>query len=206
MAAALFVIDIQNDLATDPATRIPDASRIISSGDKILSAARAVLQQAENDPDRSRLKTIVFVQHEEKPEDGPLVRGSDPWKLVFEPLPGDARERLVAKWTRDAFESNPGLASELRASGVDEILAFGIQSECCVESTCAGALAAGFRVTLLAGAHSTYDAGGGGGGGKTAAEIEREVEERLRRRGAAVVPWQDLVAAWARCGGCQDDS
>ncbi|KAL2179647.1 Isochorismatase-like protein [Thermothelomyces heterothallicus CBS 202.75] len=192
MAAALFVIDVQNDLATDPATRIPHASRINTSGEKIIAAARAALQQAENNNSSSRLETIVFVQHEEKPEDGTLVRGSDPWKLVFEPLPGDARERLVAKWTRDTFESNPDLASELKASGIEEIIAFGIQSECCVESTCAGALAAGFRVTLLSGAHSTY-----GNGAKKAEELEHEVEERLRLKGARVVPWEELVASWA---------
>jgi nicotinamidase-related amidase len=83
------------------------------------------------------------------------------------------------------------LASQLKAAGVDEIIAFGIQSECCVESTCSGALAAGFGITLLSGAHSTYDSGG-----KTAEEIEREVEERLRLKGAKVVPWEEAVAAW----------
>jgi nicotinamidase-related amidase len=94
--------------------------------------------------------------------------------------------------TGDTFESSPNLASELKALGVEEIIAFGIQSECCVESTCNGALAAEFKVSLLSGAHSTYDSAG-----KTAEEIERDVEERLRLKGVNVVPWEEAVDAWA---------
>ncbi|KAL2151754.1 hypothetical protein VTH82DRAFT_6852 [Thermothelomyces myriococcoides] len=172
------------------------------AAEKIIAAARtALLDRSEDKSTDPSLSTIVFVQHEEKPEDGPMVKGTDPWKLVFEPVPDNARERLVAKWTRDTFESNPNLASELKASGIEEIIAFGIQSECCVESTCAGAIDAGFRVTLLSGAHSTYDSGG-----KKAEEIEREVEERLRRIGAKVVSWQDVVAAWEGQGSRQGAS
>lgn len=64
-------------------------------------------------------------------------------------------------------------------------MAFGIQSECCVLSTCRGALAAGFNVTLLKGAHSTYDADG-----KTAGAIEEDVESELAGAGAEVLPWE----------------
>ena len=63
-------------------------------------------------------------------------------------------------------------------------MAFGIQSECCVQSTCEGALAAGFKVKLLQGAHSTYNIGS-----QKAEEIEREVEEKLRKEGAEITPW-----------------
>ncbi len=99
MATALFVIDIQNDLATDPETRIPHASRIRTSGEKILSAARAAVKAGEGSTG-SRPEMIVFVQHEEAPESGSLVRGSEPWKLVFEPTPGAPGEILLSKSTR----------------------------------------------------------------------------------------------------------
>ncbi|KAK3303042.1 Isochorismatase-like protein [Chaetomium strumarium] len=204
---ALFVIDIQNDLTTDPKTRIPHADRIRTAGTKILSVARARLDKnspsSTHHTDVPPPALIVFVQHEERPEDGPLVRGSEAWKLVFEPR-ADAPyyERLVGKYTRDTFQSNPSLASELKEQhGIQQIVAFGIQSECCVEATCAGALAAGFGVTLLSGAHSTYDdvpQGPDGSVSKTAVEIEREVEERLKRKGARVVAWEDVVAEWER--------
>ncbi|KAH6844523.1 Isochorismatase-like protein [Chaetomium sp. MPI-CAGE-AT-0009] len=189
MATALFVIDIQNDLAADPATQIPHAKRVKAAGNEILSTARTVLETQRDGTATPAM--IVFVQHEEKPESGPLVRGSEPWKLVFEPRAEAQQERLVHKWTRDTFESNPDLASELKAAGIQHIIAFGIQSECCVESTCNGALVAGFGVTLLSGAHSTYNCGD-----KTAEELERDVEERLREKGVKVAPWEEVVGLW----------
>ncbi|KAH6614405.1 Isochorismatase-like protein [Chaetomium sp. MPI-SDFR-AT-0129] len=189
MATALFVIDIQNDLATDPNTKIPHSDRIRAAGGKILSSARTALES--NTQGGSRPSLIVFVQHEESPESGSLVRGSEPWKLVFEPRAGSPKERLVPKSTRSTFESNLNLASELQAAGVKEIVAFGIQSECCVESTCNGALEAGFGVTVLSGAHSTYD-----DSGKPAVDIEREVEARLKTKGAKIVPWENVIAGW----------
>ncbi|KAK4233182.1 Isochorismatase-like protein [Achaetomium macrosporum] len=208
---ALFVIDIQNDLTTDPKTRIPHADRIRAAGTKMLSVARELLESNNHThPDRSEVPPpalIVFVQHEENPKDGPLVRGSEPWKLVFEPRADAPYERLVAKRTRDTFKSNPSLASELKEQhGIQEIVAFGIQSECCVEATCEGALAAGFRVTLLSGAHSTYDdiQGRDGGMGKAAVEIEREVEERLKGKGARVVAWEGVVGEWEK-DACSHD-
>lgn len=90
----------------------------------------------------------------------------------------------------DTFESNPDLAAELRGRNVGTVVAFGIQSECCVLSTCRGALAAGFDVVLLKGAHSTYDVGG-----KTALEIEREVEGLLEAEGARVLGYEEWVSA-----------
>jgi len=82
----------------------------------------------------------------------------------------------------DTFESNPNLAAELKERDVGTIVAFGIQSECCVLSTCRGALAAGFEVVLLRGAHSTYDTGT-----QTALEIERGVEDLLEKEGVRVL-------------------
>ncbi|KAF1348285.1 hypothetical protein EJ07DRAFT_141966, partial [Lizonia empirigonia] len=114
-------------------------------------------------------------------------RGPRAWDLVFPPRERDANEMLIAKSVRDAFASNPWLAADLRARDVGTVVAFGIQSECCVLVTCRGALEERFRVVLLRGAHGTYD-----GDGKTAVEIGRGVEE-LQRAGAEVVDWE----AWA---------
>src|SRR5438132_126188 len=103
---------------------------------------------------------------------------------------------IIARWQGDTFESNPHLAEMLKRKGVEHIYAFGIQSERCVESTCIGALNSGFRVTLLRGAHSTYDVDG-----KSAAEVEREVEHRLEERGAQVMDWEALVRRWEMLPG-----
>lgn len=67
----------------------------------------------------------------------------------------------------------------------------GIQSDACVVSTSKGALKAGFKVTILHGAHSTYDIPP-----KSATDIERDIEQELKLRGADVVPWEDALAAW----------
>lgn len=93
--------------------------------------------------------------------------------------------------TGDIFESNPGLANQLRSQDISEVIVFGIQSECCVVSTSKGALEAGFKVTLLQGAHSTYDEVP-----KSATDIEKEVEDEVKQKGADVIPWEDAVASW----------
>lgn len=215
--SALFVVDIQRELAQDPKTRIPHAERIRAAGDKILVTARDIIDSHRNKAQESP-SIIVFVQHEEKPEQGNLVRDTEPWKLVFEPREGVKEEILVSKTTRkylgsgvykvtkwprlrrwwadnfntgDTFESNPGLAEQLKSQDISEIIVFGIQSECCVVSTSRGALKAGFKVTLLQGAHSTYDEAP-----KSATDIEKEVEDEVKQKGADVIPWVDAVASW----------
>ena len=85
----------------------------------------------------------------------------------------------------DTFSSNPQLASQLKNSNIDTIVAFGIQSECCVLSTCRGALAAGFKVVLLQGAHSTYDYDD-----KSARDVEIDVELMLESASAEVEGWR----------------
>ncbi|CAK7232360.1 hypothetical protein SBRCBS47491_008243 [Sporothrix bragantina] len=183
---ALFVIDVQAELARDLATQIPHADRVVQAGERILKSARhAVAKGGEaNSP-----SIIVFIQHEET--DGTLLRDSEAWQLVLPPQPGVETELLVAKTTRDTFESNPDLAQRLRDLGVGHIVAFGIQSECCVLSTCRGALRAGFDVTLLRGAHSTFDTDG-----KTATDIERDVEIELQEKRAHILPWEDVIKSW----------
>lgn len=93
--SALFVIDIQNDLAGEgfPNTS-PHAERIRKNGTEILKRARKAIEDAEKENHPPPLE-LVFVQHEE-PE-GPLVRGTDTWKLVFEPDGEKKTERLVSK-------------------------------------------------------------------------------------------------------------
>lgn len=101
---ALFIIDIQNDLAQDPATEIPAAQRIRDSATTIIKRARSTIH-AHVQRGEPSLLVLIFVQHEEAPEEGPLRRGSRPWELVFPPSPSSALERLVAKTTRMRIKS-----------------------------------------------------------------------------------------------------
>ncbi|KAF3041520.1 hypothetical protein E8E12_004871 [Didymella heteroderae] len=204
---ALFVIDIQRALADDPSTQIPHAKRVVDAGNRILRNGRGIIDKSVMRGEKASLD-IVCVQHEETSEKGNLQRGSREWALVFPPRDDDwttsmGNECLVSKDVRvyidvvtfdgsadpspgDTFQSNPNLAAELRERDVGTVVAFGIQSECCVLSTCRGALAAGFKVVLLKGAHSTYDTDE-----KTALEIEKEVEEALEAEGARILSYEE---------------
>lgn len=71
--SALFVIDIQRELAQDPKTRIPHAERLCSAGEKIIAAARDIIDEYRNQS-RESPSIIVFIQHEEKAGEGTLVR------------------------------------------------------------------------------------------------------------------------------------
>jgi nicotinamidase-related amidase len=182
---ALLPIDIQNDLATNPQTRIPHATRLLSAGSTILTSARAHIAAGALTAGTESDLVIIHIQHEEPASSGALVRDTEPWQLALPALP---TERVVGKSTASAFESNPELAGELRGQGVKELVVFGIQSDYCVGATSRGALDEGFGVTVLRGAHSTYDEGG-----KTAEEIEREIEKELEGKGAKVVDWEEWV-------------
>jgi len=172
---ALFVIDIQYSLAGDPATRMPHSERLCSAVTEVLKRAR----EAKEPP------LIVFVQHEETLESGDLVRGSKSWELVFKPDEAKG-DWLVDKDVPSTFKSNPDLSQRLRDAAVTNVIGCGFQSEHCVRATLTSALEEGFDVTLLKGAHSTYD-----DGGKTAEEIERDIEVELKDKGAKIVNWED---------------
>ncbi|RAK95491.1 isochorismatase hydrolase [Aspergillus ibericus CBS 121593] len=190
---ALFITDLQTELLTSPETRIPHADRILTASTEILTTARSIID-AHRDTNRLSPSLIVFVQHEENPTTGgTMIKGIEPWELHFAPRESVEEEIVVGKNMDDPFKSNRGLAQKLRSAGVTDIVVLGAQSEKGVEATCTGALAAGFRVTLLAGAHSTYDRDGEG---KMAVDIEREVERRLSTRGARVVGWEKAVRGW----------
>jgi nicotinamidase-related amidase len=96
---ALFVIDIQEELAGDLGTQIPHANRIREAGTKILADARKLIDTAREKGGEPPL-SIFIIQHEETPEDGTMVRGSKPWELIFSPRKGDETERVVGKTTR----------------------------------------------------------------------------------------------------------
>lgn len=94
---ALFVIDIQVELAQNATTEIPHAARIREAVTSILVRARQAIDAASGVSDVE----IVFVQHEESADKGPLVKGSKPWGLVFKPRDGNTWERLVTKDVRE---------------------------------------------------------------------------------------------------------
>lgn len=87
-----------------------------------------------------------------------MVYGQDGWQLDPR-LVAQPSDLYVRKKTCDSFH-NTDLQALLQARGVTSLIACGLQSEFCVDSTVRRALALGYPVTLVADGHSTLDSGG----------------------------------------------
>jgi aminoglycoside 6'-N-acetyltransferase len=85
----------------------------------------------------------------------PDVPGMQGWELhpAFRP---SSDELVLDKTTCDTFAST-GLEHELKARQITQLVLAGFQSEFCITETAAGALARGYKVTLVMDGHSTYD-------------------------------------------------
>lgn len=115
--SALFVIDIQGELAVDPKTRIPHVECIKpTAGDKILAAARAIIDSFRHKGAQSP-SIIVFVYH----EDETMMEGSDPWRLIFDPRDGVEEEILVAKSTSEHIGSTYAMLNFIASLGVIDV-------------------------------------------------------------------------------------
>jgi len=91
------------------------------------------------------------------------------------------------------FESNAQLGQELRRQGITRIAVTGLQSDCCVRASIRGAIASGFdaaSITLLQGAHSTFDAADAS---RSYAQIKQDVEEELACLGVQLQGWRDFT-------------
>ena len=142
MTNALLVVDVQSNMV-EGKWSVPNADDFLAKFEKRIEEARAAGW------------SVVFVQND-GPEGDIDEPFSDGWQLHFTPLEG---ERVVRKTTQNVFESNPELAGELKAAGIDEVELIGMQSEYCVQASARGAKAAGFKVTLQPQLHATFHDG-----------------------------------------------
>jgi len=91
------------------------------------------------------------------------------------------------------FESNPDLATSPRAQGVKHLVFAGLQTDFCVRASILGAIASGFdaaNITLIQGAHSTYD---NASTGKSYPQIKEDVEKQLSDLGVCLRDWEDFA-------------
>lgn len=140
MKSALLVIDVQNGLCV--------GAEAAFDIDQIVARINAAIAKA-----RAAAAPVIFIQHEEP--GGPLEFGSDAWQL-YGPLAAQPGDNRVRKTATDSFHKT-GLHALLQSLGVERLVACGLQSEFCVDSTVRGALAHGYPVTLIADGHSTVD-------------------------------------------------
>lgn len=163
MSSALMVVDVQVSMFFGP-WPVPEAQTLLSRiGNRVLEARLAA-------------EPVIFVQND-GPEDEMDAPGEPWWELVLAPR---ETEMVVRKTTQDVFESNPNLASELRARGITKIELVGVQSDMCLRSSALGAKANGFEVLVKRELHGTYDGGFPGSDDPTpAAEISDRVQREL---------------------------
>jgi nicotinamidase-related amidase len=160
MAPVLLLVDVQRNMLLPPEP-VPGA-------ETVSKAIEDVLQQA-----RAAGATVVHIRNNGTEAD-PDAPGTPGWELVHEVRDG---EPVVDKHEPDAFEGT-NLAEVVPSAAV--VVVVGMQSDYCVRATSLSALRRGHQVTLVRGAHATYD------GGAPAETISRQIEEELAAAGVTV--------------------
>lgn len=166
MTTVLLLVDVQRDMLMPPEP-VPDADRVGPVIADVLARARTAGA------------TVVHIRNSGGPGD-PDEPGTDGWQLVHEVAEG---EHVVDKPDENAFEAT-NLADLVPAGA--RVIVVGMQSEYCVRSTALGALNRNHDVTLVQGAHATYQYQ------RPAADISAEVEAELVKAGATIKPPADL--------------
>jgi nicotinamidase-related amidase len=98
-------------------------------------------------------------------------------------------EPTFAKSEGNSF-SNAALTEWVTSHGSDEVVLVGAQTDQCVAATVTGARKAGFRVTVVSDAHSTWDFGG-----ETAEEIIARYNAAFASAGVNLVTTQSLTVS-----------
>ncbi|HWZ57635.1 MAG TPA: isochorismatase family protein [Gemmatimonadaceae bacterium] len=131
-------------------------------------------------------RKVAFVRHDGG-EGDPLAPGRPGWP-VWPALGQAPDEPTFAKRVGNAF-SNATLAEWVASQDADEVVLLGAQTDECVAATVRGATEAGFRVTVVADAHSTWPSGG-----ETADEIIARHNTAFAAAGANLVTTQSLTS------------
>ncbi|HEY6399007.1 MAG TPA: isochorismatase family protein [Solirubrobacteraceae bacterium] len=161
MASALLLLDAQKNMLHPPAP-VPDAQAVTAVIDRLLASAR------------NAGALVIHVRNNGGPDD-PDAPGASGWELAAEALDS---EQIVDKHERNAFAGTH--LAELLPPGGNLVLA-GMQSEYCIRETALGAVELGYSVSLVRGAHATYD------DELPAEEASRNVEQELEAAGVCVV-------------------
>ncbi|KAI5201219.1 hypothetical protein E4T42_08721 [Aureobasidium subglaciale] len=172
---ALVVVDVQDGIA-NLVDGVPDAEQINNAIGSVLHRARQHNDQADQTGLAKPIK-ILFIQHDDKDPSDPLWRGKTTWELVFPPRKGITTEMLVSKNV---------------AEGITSLVFVGLQTDFCVRASILGAIASGFQaqnITLLQGAHSTYDQESTG---KSYMQVKDDIEGQLAALGVCLRGWQEF--------------
>lgn len=131
MKTALVIIDMQHSLI--------DAGPW--NADRLLDRISDLIKSA-----RQAGAPIVFVRD----------RRVEPNADLHPHLDAQQSDMHVLKGFCDSFLGT-ALDSELKASGIDQLVVAGLQTDYCIDTTCRRAASLGYTVLLASDAHSTYD-------------------------------------------------
>ncbi len=139
---ALLVIDVQVGMFEEPEGPVHDAERLLGN-------IGAVIRKA-----RDAGAPVVYIQHCDGPGEV-LEPGARGWEIHpdIAPLEGEA---VIRKRTPDPFHET-NLRHELDSKRINNLVMVGIQTECCVDTTCRRAFSMGYDVVLVKDAHGTWD-------------------------------------------------
>lgn len=141
MTTALVVIDVQNGMF--------DSDPPPYCGDVLLQRIASLLDRA-----RAAGTPIFHVQHDGGPGD-PLEK--DTPGFAHHPIVAPRGvEPVIEKRHVSAFHETD-LQARLARAGIDRLVIAGMQTEYCVDTACRAAVALGYKVTLVADAHTTFD-------------------------------------------------
>ena len=140
MKTALLIIDVQTAICVGAEAAF-DIENIVSRINKVSTKARDA-----GEP-------VILIQHEES--EGPFQFGAPGWQ-IYEKVVTHPTDIRLRKTATDSFYKTD-LQTILKSHGIQHLVACGLQSEFCVDSTVRGALAHGYPVTLVSDGHSTLD-------------------------------------------------
>ena len=139
---ALVIIDVQ--LGMFDASEEPP----VPGGERLLENIRSLIDEAREVGD-----SAIYVHYCEAGVT--LEEGTEGWKIhpSIAPLDGDL---VVKKRTPDSFLDTV-LREELGSRNIEDLVLTGLQTECCIDTTCRRAFSLGYDVTLVKDAHGTWD-------------------------------------------------
>jgi Amidases related to nicotinamidase len=136
----LVVIDVQK--AMFGASAPLNSAAVISRIADLLARARAAGVP------------VFYIQHDGGPDDA-FDKNAPGFAFADEIAPSPADSITVKRRNSGFYETN--LDEKLKAAGVDQLILCGMQTEYCVDATVRSAFERGYRVTVVADAHTTFD-------------------------------------------------
>lgn len=139
---ALLIIDMQVGLFNGP-DKPHDGERVLANINQLIGMAR-------------RANAPVFAVRHTGPQGSPIAPESPLWQLL-PALELDANVDTLFDKTRPSCFLGTGLAEQLKAAGINELVIVGMKTQYCIDTTCRVAVELGFQPTLVADSHTCMD-------------------------------------------------